>query len=83
VFGFAFDETFEIWAPVPEAQGATEDLRLVLFDASLEEWLRPSEGPTWGMESYTASRTVVFNGVFFKVHFFGHDWTKKGMVIHG
>lgn len=31
------------------------ELRLVLFDASLEEWLRPEAA--WGMETYTAPWT--------------------------
>eukprot|EP00435_Cladocopium_sp_Y103_P043010 s33_g12.t1 len=37
---------------MPKAEGTSRDLRLVLFDASLEEWLRPSDA--WGMETYTA-----------------------------
>lgn len=36
---------------MPKAEGTSRDLRLVLFDASLEEWLRPSDA--WGMETYT------------------------------
>ena len=37
---------------LPKAEGTSRDLRLVLFDASLEEWLRPEAA--WGMETYTA-----------------------------